>query len=52
MSWDNYGSYWDIDHIIPCASFNLDNLEEQKKCFIFTNTRPLSKIENQRKNKY
>lgn len=52
MSWDNYGSYWDIDHIIPCASFNLNNLEEQKKCFIFTNTRPLSKIENQRKNKY
>ena len=52
MSWGNYGSYWDIDHIIPCASFNLDSLEAQKKCFIFTNTRPLSKIENQRKNKY
>jgi len=52
MSWDNYGSYWDIDHIKSCYSFNLSNLEEQKECFIFTNTRPLSKKENQIKNKY
>lgn len=52
MSWDNYGSYWDIDHIKPCSSFNLSILEEQKICFHFTNTRPLSKLENQRKNKY
>jgi hypothetical protein len=52
MNWDNYGSYWEIDHIIPCASFNLYNLEEQNKCFIFTNTRPLTKLENQIKNKY
>ncbi len=52
MSWENYGSYWDIDHIIPCVSFDLSKNEEQRKCFHFTNTRPLSKIENQRKNKY
>ncbi len=52
MSWENYGSYWDIDHIIPCVNFDLSKIEEQKKCFHFTNTQPLSKIENQRKNKY
>jgi len=32
MSWDNYGEYWHIDHVIPCDSFELNN-EELKKCF-------------------
>lgn len=40
MSWDNYGE-WHIDHIIPCSSFNLTVEEEQKKCFHYSNTRPL-----------
>ena len=46
MSWDNYGSYWEIDHIKPCDSFDLSNLEEQKKCFIFTNTQPMEVSKN------
>ena len=53
MSWDNYGDYWEIDHIKPCDSFDLSNLEEQKKCFIFTNTQPMKVINNRIKsNKY
>jgi len=32
-----------IDHIIPCSSFNLIILEEQQKCFHFTNHQPLFK---------
>ena len=52
MSWDNYGSYWDIDHIIPCINFDLSDELEQRKCFHYLNTQPLSKLENQRKNKY
>ncbi len=42
MSWDNYGYRgWHIDHIEPCSSFNLTNIEEQKKCFHYTNLQPL-----------
>ncbi len=40
MSWDNYGE-WHIDHIIPCASFNLTEVGEQKKCFNYINLQPL-----------
>ena len=52
MNWDNYGSYWDIDHIRPCATFDLTNEDEFKICFHHSNTQPLSKKENQTKNKY
>lgn len=40
MAWNNYGR-WHIDHIIPCASFDLTNREEVLRCFHFTNLRPL-----------
>ena len=43
MSWENHGKIWEIDHIIPCSSFDLTNLEEQQKCFNYKNTQPLFK---------
>lgn len=46
MSWDNYGTYWHIDHVTPCNSFNLANLEEQFICFHWSNCRPLEKTKN------
>ena len=42
MSWENYGiEGWHIDHIIPCYKFDLSKPEEQRKCFHYTNQRPL-----------
>jgi len=50
MSWNNWGRYgWHLDHIKPCASFNLTKDEEQKKCFNFINLQPLWAIENLKK---
>ena len=40
MSWDNYG-LWHIDHIMPCASFDLVKEEQQRKCFHHSNLQPL-----------
>ena len=48
MTWENYGK-WHIDHIKPCASFDLTDPEEQKKCFHWTNLQPLWAIDNMRK---
>ncbi len=50
MSWDNYGTHgWHIDHIKPCASFDLTVDEEQKKCFNYSNLQPLWAEDNIRK---
>lgn len=49
MRWNNYGPEWELDHIKPCALFNLIDPEEQKKCFHWTNMQPLWGDENRRK---
>ena len=49
MNWSNYGTEWHIDHRIPCSSFNLSNIDDQKSCFNFTNLQPLWAKENMKK---
>ncbi len=46
MTWENQGQYWHIDHIIPCASFDLTKEKELKECFNWKNLRPCEKINN------
>jgi hypothetical protein len=40
MNWENWGEYWEIDHIIPLSKGG---------SFHYTNTRPLSITENRQK---
>jgi 5-methylcytosine-specific restriction endonuclease McrA len=48
MSWENYGSYWEVDHIKPislCETFN--------ECWNLQNLQPLECYKNRSKgNKY
>jgi len=51
MSWDNYGTYWHIDHIIPQAALPYDSMEHPNfaKCWALDNLQPLSAVENMKK---
>ena len=45
MTWENQGE-WHVDHIRPCASFDLSTEEEKKRCFHYTNLQPLWATDN------
>ncbi len=49
MTWENYGSAWHVDHIMPCAIFDLTKPEHQRRCFHFSNLQPLFAVDNIRK---
>lgn len=40
MNWDNYGDYWNLDHIVPVSSFDLTKEEDMLLCFQWSNTAP------------
>ena len=46
MTWENWGTYWEIDHIVPCFKFNLEDEDQVLECFNHSNTRPLLKTAN------
>lgn len=48
MNWNNHGE-WHIDHIKPCASFDLRCPVQQLACFHYTNLQPLKAIDNLKK---
>lgn len=41
MTWGNYGTYWHVDHVIPCAAFDHTNEQQRRQCWHWTNLRPL-----------
>ena len=43
MNWQNHGEVWEIDHILPCASFDFTQEGNIEKCFHYTNHQPLFK---------
>lgn len=49
MTWENHGPVWHIDHVKPCAAFDLRDPEQQKICFHWSNHQPLFALDNIRK---
>lgn len=49
MNWENYGDYWEIDHITPISS--AVSIDDVIKLNYYTNLRPLLKIDNRKKGK-
>ena len=49
MTWDNYGTYWHVDHIIPCAKFDHFIKSQRKQCWHWTNLQPLEAKKNMQK---
>jgi hypothetical protein len=49
MTWDNHGDYWHIDHIRPCATYDLTDPKQYAECFHYTNLQPLIWIDNLKK---
>ena len=46
MTWDNHGSYWDIDHVFPISLFDLSDANQVYVCFNWKNLMPLSSSQN------
>jgi hypothetical protein len=46
MTWSNYGKYWHVDHILPCAAFDHTDKKQVAQCWHYTNLRPLRALEN------
>ena len=51
MNWQNYGSYWHVDHIYPHSLLQYDSMEHENfaKAWDLKNLRPLEKMENIKK---
>ncbi len=51
MTWENMGTYWEVDHILPINGFDFDetNIREQHICYNWSNLQPLFKKENRSK---
>lgn len=52
MSWENYGRYWHVDHIVPIAAFRAQGVvgdELIRAAWAVTNLQPLPARENLRK---
>lgn len=51
MNWNNYGSYWVVDHRKPQVSFVFTSYEDKEfqKCWALNNLQPMEKIANMKK---
>jgi hypothetical protein len=50
MTWENWGTYWQLDHIDALWKFDLTNKEQFKKAIHYTNMQPLTIVDHRKKN--
>jgi hypothetical protein len=50
MSWNNYGTAWEIDHKIPQEAYNFIDKADAKRCWRPNNIWALPPLENSKKN--
>lgn len=50
MTWENYGSYWHVDHIVPLSAFDLSDPRQLALAMNWQNLQPLEAIANKSKN--
>jgi len=46
MIMDNYGILWHLDHVVPCALWDLDNDDHKTHCFHWSNIAPMYADQN------
>lgn len=46
MTWENHGPVWHVDHVKPCARFDLSDPAQQRECFGWKNLQPLFAQDN------
>jgi hypothetical protein len=51
MNWENWGTFWELDHKIPISVHNYSSPEDIdfKKCWALSNLQPLERIKNRKK---
>ena len=49
MSWQNYKTFWEVDHKIPLKYFDLKDPEQAKSAFHFSNLQPATCVYNRSK---
>ena len=49
MNWENYGTYFQIDHVKPFSLFNINDDNDRRLMNHWSNLSPLEKYENIKK---
>lgn len=52
MSWENYGTLWELDHILPLANYKLSDRGTFRRLVHYTNYQPLTIAQNRAKLNY
>lgn len=54
MTWENYGSYWHLDHVKPKSWFKYQSTNDPafKECWALSNLQPMVALDNMKKRNY